>query len=67
MITEYYKLCNKYSNISNNEESHILQDKIYRKFINDIVHNKIKSNQIKQIAELLKKNIVNYDKNRWYA
>ena len=46
--------------MGDNERSHILQDKIYRKFIKDI-------EDIKIIALLINKHVVKYDKGRWYA
>lgn len=51
-----------------NEVSHILQDKIYRKFIKDICNNNLSTlTDIKKIADDMNKNIVKYDKGRWYA
>ena len=68
MIEKYIKICDKLEKIlDDNENSHILQDKIYRKFINDIVSQKIKGDDILTIANLLKKRVVKYDKDRWYA
>ena len=52
----------------NNEVSHMLQDKIYRKFIKDICNDKVTTvKDIKKIANDLKKNVVKYDVERWYA
>lgn len=68
MIEKYIKICDKLEKLlDDNENSHILQDKIYRKFINDIVSQKIKGDDILKIANLLKKRVVKYDKDRWYA
>jgi translation initiation factor 1 (eIF-1/SUI1) len=68
MIEKYEKLCDKIEKVSDdNELSHIIQDKIYRKFINDITNQKIKGAELLQIAKLLKKKVIKYDKNRWYA
>ena len=47
-----------------NELSHIIQDKIYRKFIKDICNNNnLTLADIKKIAFNINKNIVKYDKN----
>ena len=60
--------CDKLEKVSDdNEISHIIQDKIYRKFINDVTTQKIKGAELLQIANLLKKRVIKYDKNRWYA
>jgi len=53
---------------SDNEASHELQDKIYRKFIGDILSNKFKKvEEIKAMGLLMKLNVVDYDVGRWYA
>ena len=49
------------------EKAHIFQDKIYRKFIRDIVNNKIKITDVKEFAKNMNKYVVKYDKERWYA
>jgi hypothetical protein len=68
MLEKYLKLCEKLEKIvDDNESSHILQDKIYRKFINDITTQKIKGSEILEISKLLKKRVVKYDKDRWYS
>jgi hypothetical protein len=68
MIDKYTKLCDKLDKLKDdNEFSHILQDKIYRKFIRDVTNEKVKGNDIKKIADLIKKRVFKYDKNRWYA
>ena len=68
MIEKYEKLCEKLKKESDdNEASHIIQDKIYRKFINDVTTQKIKGDELLQIANLMKNRVVKYDKNRWYA
>ena len=68
MIEKYFKLCDKLEKVlDDNEMSHVMQDKIYRKFINDVTTQKIKGAEILQIANLLKKRVIKYDKNRWYA
>jgi len=44
------------------------QDDIYEKFIKDIANNKFYSiEEIKTIAKLLKKKVINIKKERWYA
>ena len=51
-----------------NESAHILQDKIYRKFIRDTANNKIKNaKDIRTISKLIVKRVIKYDKDRWYA
>jgi hypothetical protein len=75
IVDTYKKLCDK--SVKNNtlstdsidqEGTHIAQDKIYRKFINDMVNGNIKTiKAAKEIAVLLKKDVVKYDKHRWYA
>jgi hypothetical protein len=51
-----------------NEDSHILQDAIYRKFIRDICNNKFTTlKDIKKIANHMNKNVVKHDIGRWYA
>lgn len=51
-----------------NEMSHFIQDKIYRKFIRDIVNNKLNTlADIKIIADAVNKKVVKKDKNSWYA
>lgn len=53
---------------NDNEYSHIVQDKIYRKFIKDVCKNKFSTiDDINKIALLINKNVVKNDKNRWYA
>jgi hypothetical protein len=73
IIIDYYKnKCTKSVqnnvNVDDNEMNHINQDKLYRKFITDIVDGKIKNMKtVKTIALLLKRDVVKYDKNRWYS
>lgn len=68
MIDKYIKLCDKLDKLKDdNERSHMLQDKIYRKFIRDITKQKIKRDDIIKIADILKKRVIKYDKDRWYA
>ena len=52
----------------NNEGAHILQDKIYRSFIKDVCkNNDLTLDDIKKLANDINKNIIKYDKDRWYA
>ena len=61
MENKYLTLCDKYDEIgSHNELTHILQDKIYRKFINDIAKKNINGKEIHKIAKILKKRIIKY-------
>ena len=51
-----------------NEGAHATQDELYRKFIKDIRTKKFLTLQdIKKLANDMNKNVVKYDKNRWYA
>lgn len=50
------------------ELAHVLEDKIYEKFVKDIVSGKFKSiTQVKNIAKDIKKNIINVNRKKWYA
>lgn len=64
---QYEALFDKLNNMQDNESSHILQDRIYRKFIKDICAGKISSRDIKKIAHEMNEHVVKKDKNRWYA
>jgi hypothetical protein len=68
-MDEYKSLLDSLSKSKNdNEINHMTQDKIYRKFIRDICYNKLKSiEEIQIVAKTLKKEVVNYDRNRWYS
>lgn len=65
----YDKLISKLEKCEDdNEGAHILQDQIYRKFIRDICFGKLASlAQIREVAELLKDEVVRRDADRWYA
>ena len=68
--TQYKKLFEKLSILhkdGDKEAIHILQDKIYRKFIKDIVNNKITSKDIKEFAKDMNKYVVRFDKGMWYS
>jgi len=69
IINEYDKIFKKLKTLNDdNEASHIFQDKIYRKFIRDINSDRFNSiKEIKYISSLMIKNVIKYDKNRWYA
>lgn len=73
IISKYEKMCLKSIKLNESclkEDSHIYQDKIYRTFIRDISNEKFKSlKSIKYVADMLKKDVIKYDKeeNRWYA
>lgn len=66
---KYTSLLLKFDSVTDdNEESHKVQDKIYRTFITDIVNNKFKTKQdIVSLAKEMKKRVIKHDKNRWYA
>jgi hypothetical protein len=69
---EYLKLIQKFVKVEHEyddkEYAHIIQDEIYRKFINDIANNKLNSlKEVKLIAKIIKKHVIKYDKDRWYA
>lgn len=67
-IKKYKKVINKCLKINDdNEQSHILQDKIYRQFIKDITKNSLTQTEIQQIALIIKNNVVVNDIGRWYA
>ncbi len=75
-ILSLYKMEQKYDNLfkkldkisSDIECKHILQDKIYRRFIKNICNNKLKTiKEIKNIAHNVNKHVVKKDKNNWYA
>jgi hypothetical protein len=66
---QYMKKINIFLELNDdNEDGHMEQDEIYRKFIKDICSNKFKSmNEIKKIALLLKEEVVKLDIDRWYS
>jgi hypothetical protein len=56
------------SGTRNEEDSHVLQDDIYRMFIIDIVKGKFKDfEEISVVAILMKQFVVDYDFGRWYS
>lgn len=51
-----------------NETAHVIQDKLYRKFIRDIVNNKLNDiNEIRLFADNMNKFVVRKDTGRWYS
>lgn len=66
-IEKYNNLCKKFTYISDEESSHIFQDKVYREFIKDTSLEKIPPKDIPVVARIIKKVIVKNDKDRWYA
>jgi uncharacterized protein YjgD (DUF1641 family) len=71
ILKSYESQINKLLKINekgDNEISHELQDKLYRKFIRDIVNNKFNSiDELIYIANKMNNNVVKNDKGRWYA
>ena len=76
MLRKYRKLCNE--NIKLNiltikgvdfDKAHRFQDKIYRTFILDILEDKIKHTDLKEICQMLKDDVLFYDgdNKRWYS
>lgn len=65
----YTSLLSKLEKVrEDNESSHILQDRLYRKFVKDIVNGNFASlKDVKKIAKLLNDNVVKYDKDRHYV
>jgi hypothetical protein len=62
------KLFKKAENKQDTEYAHIIQDRIYRKFINDIQSGKLsKMEEIHFVSCLIVNQVIVYDKNRWYA
>ena len=69
---KYFKIWNQDDNWNgldtDNGDLHILQDKICKKFILDIAHNKLSTEEIKLLSLKIEKNIFNGPKiNLWYA
>ena len=70
------KIMSKYKNMferlkevnDDNEAAHYIQDKIYRTYIKDIASGKFETKEdIVVLAKEIKKNVIVYDVNRWYA
>jgi hypothetical protein len=58
----------KYQAKHHNEMEHIIQDRIYRKFIKDVADGEInKIEEIHFISSMIVNKIIIYDKNRWYS
>lgn len=67
-MKNYNKLFDEFKSYNDdNEKQHIIQDKIYKKFVKDIAQNKLSSSDIKLLAKTINSKIVKYDKNRWYS
>ncbi len=66
-MDKYNKLFKEFKeNKEDIEFAHIIQDSIYRKFINDVSNNKFQSiDEMRSVANKIKKLIV--IKNKWYA
>lgn len=65
---KYFKRYKKSCDENDSEELHIIQDKIYKKFILDISHNKLSTDEIKLLSLKIEKNIFNGPKmTLWYA
>lgn len=68
LSSKYERLINKFTkNKDDMEMSHIIQDKIYRAFITDVAKNKLSTEEITIVAELIHKRVIKHDKNRHYA
>jgi len=51
-----------------NETAHMIQDKLYRKFVRDIINNKLNDiDEIKLVAKNMNKFVVKKDIKRWYS
>ncbi len=68
MLSKYKNLIRKLvKNKADNESAHIIQDKIYREFIRDVVKNRFTNQEeIYMIAKEILENVVKNDKERWY-
>ena len=70
LVNSYNILFNKLQELNkadDNEASHILQDKIYRKFIKDSINNIKSIKTLKRISTDINKYVVKNDKRRWYT
>ena len=67
----YMNAFNKLKELDNsgdNEQAHMFQDKLYRKFIRDIVNNRFSNmDELKLIANNMNKFVVKNDTGRWYS
>ncbi len=51
-----------------NEASHVIQDRVYRRFVTDVAAGKLgAAAQVSMVAEVLRKKVVRNDRGRWYA
>lgn len=64
----YKELFKEFKEDDFNAIQHEVQDEIYRKFILDLSNNKFtKIEDITRVAKKIKKDIIKYDVDRWYA
>jgi hypothetical protein len=70
-IKSYEKIIEQFLQVQHskdNEGAHIIQDKIYKKFIKDVSSNKFKSiEEAMTISKKINKSVIKYDKDRWYS
>jgi len=69
MLSKYKKMFERLKEVNDdNEAAHVIQDEIYRKYIKDIASGKFESKEdIVFLSKEIKKNVIVYDVNRWYA
>ena len=69
MLSKYKKMFERLKEVNDdNEAAHGIQDEIYRKYIKDIASGKFETKEdIVLLAKEIKKNVIVYDVNRWYA
>ena len=69
IMTKYKKMFIQLKEVNHdNEAAHAIQDEIYRKCIKDIASGKFENKEdIVELAKEIKKNVIVYDTNRWYA
>ena len=68
-MSKYKKMFERLKEVNDdNETAHGIQDEIYRKYIKDIASGKFETKEdIVFLAKEIKKNVIVYDVNRWYA
>ena len=68
-MSKYKKMFERLKEVNDdNETAHGIQDEIYRKYIKDIASGKFETKEdIVVLAKEIKKNVIVYDTNRWYA
>ena len=69
IMSKYKKMFERLKEVNDdNETAHGIQDEIYRKYIKDIASGKFETKEdIVFLAKEIKKNVIVYDVNRWYA